>query len=117
MQHGEHMSILDRQRAIQRADSALREVDLPLYADVVVALHRLQNAVEEQARSWQGRPLNAQARRALHYAAEAKELIACFQESPLAYERRRQQARQQMLQLIEAARQTRPGDDIDDIQF
>ncbi len=119
-------ALLDRQRAIRGADSALREADLPLYADVVVALHRLQVAVEQMAKGWGNKPPSEPAKRAMHYAIDAKELISCFQENPVAYEKMRRQAQQEMHKLIEFARQfsapqAPPENDgffpIDDIDF
>lgn len=113
------MSLLDRQRAIRGADAALREADLPLYADVVVALHRLQHAVDQLAEQWGKTPPNAQAQRVMHYALEAKELIGCFQENPVTYEKMRRQAQQEARRVIDFARQLpkNGGVDLSDIDF
>ena len=120
------MSLLQRQQSIRSADAALREVDLPLYADVVVSLHRLVTAVEKLSAQWPGeKPPNVQAQRVMHYAVEAKDLIACFQHKPVDYERMRDQARRETSAIIAFARKSaadpsRPDDDIphiDDIDF
>ena len=109
------MFLLDRQRAIRGADAALREADLPLYADVVVALHRLQSAVDQLAEQWGKTPPNIQAQRAMHHALEAKEQIACFQQSPVAYERMRQQAEIELRRVLSVAkRQPPPASEPDD---
>ncbi len=115
------MSVLDRQRAIRGADAALREADLPLYADVVVALHRLQTAVEQMAKIWGNKPPSEAAKRAMRYAIDARELICCLQENPVNYEKMRRQAQQTTQELIEFARRPPKADDgfypIDDIDF
>ena len=121
------MSLLDRQRAIRSADAALREADLPMYADVVVSLHRLIEAVEKLSAEWPGKnPPNVQAKRVMHYALEGKEITSVFLRNPVEYERIRRQARDEMMKLIAIAKKlaSSPGrlgnDDIphiDDIDF
>ena len=113
------MSLIERQRAIRGADTALREADLPLYADVVTALYRLHCAVEAMAKSWGKKPPNDAAQHALRYAIDARELICCFQTNPVNYEKMRRQAEQEMHKLIELAKQPPPPGffPVDDIDF
>ena len=109
------MFLLDRQYeyAIRGADAALREADLPLYADVVVALHRLQHVVDKLSAQWGEKPPNAQARRVMHYALEAKELLACFQVNPVIYETFRRNAERAMNDTLNFVRQLPPVADFD----
>ena len=116
------MSLIERQRAIRSADAALREADLPPYADVVTALYRLHCAVEAMSKGWGKKPPGDAAQHALRYAIDAKELIACFQTNPVEYEKMLRQAEQEMQKLIELARKPPPkaGNGffpIDDIDF
>ena len=115
------MSLIERQQAIRSADAALREADLPMYADVVVSLHRLIEAVDKLSAQWPGKKApNVQAQRVMHYALEGKEITRVFQRNPVEHEKLRRHARQEMTRLIEftkklASSPGRPADDISDI--
>ena len=115
------MSLIERQRAIRGADMALREADLPLYADVVTALYRLHVAVEQMAKGWGNKPPSEAAERAKRYAIDARELICCFQTNPVDYEKMRRQAEQETHKLIELAKKPPTAGNgfspIDDIDF
>ena len=102
------MSLLDRQQAIRSADAALREADLPLYADVVVALHRLQDAVDKLQQQSGRNPISPQMKAVLHYATDAKELVACFQHSPADYERMRKHAEIEVRRALSFAKHQPP---------
>ena len=111
------MSLLDRQRAIRSADAALREADLPLYADVVVALHRLQAAVEKLHDPNSRKPISPQLKCVLHYATDAKELVECFQHSPVDYERMRKQAEIELRRALAFAKHQPPASSEPDDPF
>jgi hypothetical protein len=101
-------ALLERQRAIREADAALRQADLPMYADVVVSLNKIIDAVEGFLSKHPAQ--DDPARRLSYQAEQAKDLIACFQQNPVTYARLKQEAQDMTDQLLASIRLNTSGD-------